>query len=576
MAFSDYDAASLCRSLYAFAGDAPIVWDFLDLSDTKTGIAWGVKAGENGVDNLVLRGTSDFQDAWRDIELFPAKPSGRYAPIGEVHGGFFEDVPRVVDTILARNPKGNICIMGHSLGAAHAQLVSECLACWGMEVPVFLFGEPPSTRKDPRSARSWCNGSDPITAPPLWPYTRRKGLLMLNEPPADDDDWGEFAGWHHIEKYQAGLAKLQAPAPIIVNTEEAAMTDVFDTAFQNLLGWEGGYGNAAHDDGGPTNLGVIQTEYDAYRKRVGELPQSVKYITKAEAEDIYRNEYWDATLCGRMNPGVANCVFDADVNSGDRRGVEWLQAAINQVCGKPFVTVDGKPGPATVAAANQFPPDKIIDALLNIRLAFMKVCRNKEGELLWPTFGRGWNDRIIGVRKQSHALAGLPAPAAPLAAAASSPTPSQLPPAQPSNLTSSKTMEPAMTAAATTVSATVPVASSSVVIPTTINNLMTFITMAATFITTSGIDFTSVVGTLSHGNFWAGLLATGAAAAVKHVMVTNSNSATISAIANAASAGASIVANAASAVQSAAAQATQAGSVFTSAASANPTTAAAS
>lgn len=227
------------------------------------------------------------------------------------------------------------------------------------------------------------------------------------------------------------------------------MTDIFDTAFQNLLIWEGGYGNAAHDDGGPTNLGVVQAEYDAYRKRKGELHQSVKYITKAEAEDIYRNEYWDATLCGQLNPGVANCVFDSDVNSGDREGVKWLQEAINQVVGKPYVTVDGKPGPATVAAANQCPPDKLIDAILNIRLAFMKVCRNAEGELLWPHFGRGWNDRIIGVRKQSHALAETSIP--PVSSTSAKLSPSTQTPVPTSNPAPTPTMEPVMATAATTV-----------------------------------------------------------------------------------------------------------------------------
>ena len=223
--FSDFDAASLCRSLYFFKGDEPLDWDFLDLSNTTTGIAWGVKSGPDGVDNLVFRGTSNIQDGLRDIELLPVTPKDqRYAPLGEVHGGFFEEVPRVVDAILARNPRGNIRLIGHSYGAAHAYLVSECLACWGIEAPAFLFGEPPSTKKIPRPARSWVNGGDIIAAPPFWPYAVRSDPLRLNEPPSADDDWPWPLSWHHVELYQSGLAKLQAPAPVIVQPARLPVT----------------------------------------------------------------------------------------------------------------------------------------------------------------------------------------------------------------------------------------------------------------------------------------------------------------------------------------------------------------
>jgi lysozyme family protein len=186
------------------------------------------------------------------------------------------------------------------------------------------------------------------------------------------------------------------------------MSDTFATAFRNLLGWEGGYGNNAKDPGGPTSLGVIQTEYDAYRKGKGIPAQSVRNITLAEAEEIYRNQYWDATNCGQLNAGVADATFDASVNSGPHRGVTWLQEAINQVAGRQVVSVDGACGPLTIAAANALEPGKLIDSMLTFRLAFMKIARNpKTGALLWPTFGKGWQPRINGVRVQAHKLAGI-------------------------------------------------------------------------------------------------------------------------------------------------------------------------
>lgn len=182
----------------------------------------------------------------------------------------------------------------------------------------------------------------------------------------------------------------------------------FETSFQHLLKWEGGYGNNPHDAGGATNLGVIQEEYDKYRDRK-ELPrQSVRYISKTEACEIYKEEYWDATSCDKLNRGVANCLFDAAVNSGVKRGIQWLQEAINNICKQEVVKVDKICGPITISAANGLAASQLIDEMLRIRLAFMHVARNsKTGEALWPVFGGGWQKRIDGVRAQSHALCGV-------------------------------------------------------------------------------------------------------------------------------------------------------------------------
>ncbi len=189
--------------------------------------------------------------------------------------------------------------------------------------------------------------------------------------------------------------------------DQMAGSGLPDIIFKNLLGWEGGYGNNAKDPGGPTNLGVIQSEYDSFRRKKGLALQSVAHITLAEAEEIYQSEYWQPTRCGDLNLGVADAVFDADVNSGDRRGVIWLQEAINEASGNAAIAVDGACGPVTVAAANAADPAKLIDAMLMLRLAFMKVARNpKTGALLWPTFHGGWSDRIVGVRAQAHKLIG--------------------------------------------------------------------------------------------------------------------------------------------------------------------------
>ncbi|TIX97406.1 MAG: N-acetylmuramidase, partial [Mesorhizobium sp.] len=60
-----------------------------------------------------------------------------------------------------------------------------------------------------------------------------------------------------------------------------------------VLVHEGGYVNHRQDPGGPTNKGVTQRVYDAYRKGKGLPMRSVKHITMDEVYEIYDRQYWD-------------------------------------------------------------------------------------------------------------------------------------------------------------------------------------------------------------------------------------------------------------------------------------------
>lgn len=66
----------------------------------------------------------------------------------------------------------------------------------------------------------------------------------------------------------------------------------FEVALQFLFPSEGGYINDKDDKGGPTNMGVTQSTYNAYRKRKGLPVKDVKYITKSEAVNLYYEDYW--------------------------------------------------------------------------------------------------------------------------------------------------------------------------------------------------------------------------------------------------------------------------------------------
>jgi lysozyme family protein len=98
------------------------------------------------------------------------------------------------------------------------------------------------------------------------------------------------------------------------------------TAFAKGLGivltLEGGYydGSGAHDPN-PTNYGVTQKTYDAYRRalRPSQPKLPVKKISRDEVESIYRILYWTKGQCDRLaerSEMVAVIHFDACVNHG--------------------------------------------------------------------------------------------------------------------------------------------------------------------------------------------------------------------------------------------------------------------
>jgi len=176
--------------------------------------------------------------------------------------------------------------------------------------------------------------------------------------------------------------------------------DEFYRSLDKVLLEEGGWSDHPKDPGGATMKGVTQRVYDAYRDRIRKPRRSVRYIETSELEEIYRTGYWNLAKCDSLPAGVSYVVFDGAVNSGVKRSVEWLQAALG-------VKVDGIIGPATITAAQRdINNDALIDRILDRRLAFLKSLTT------WKTFGKGWNSRVARVRSVGQAWAsGVQAPA---------------------------------------------------------------------------------------------------------------------------------------------------------------------
>lgn len=167
----------------------------------------------------------------------------------------------------------------------------------------------------------------------------------------------------------------------------------FEASLAKVLRHEGGYVNHPSDPGGPTNKGVTQRVYDAYRLNKGLHTQSVRYITDREVADIYRNQYWHAVRGNDLPDGIDYAVFDYAVNSGPGRAIRDLQRVIGEA-------QDGIIGQRTLARANGANDrEGLIHDYLDRRLAFLR------GLKTWRTFGRGWASRVASVRVHALALA---------------------------------------------------------------------------------------------------------------------------------------------------------------------------
>lgn len=167
----------------------------------------------------------------------------------------------------------------------------------------------------------------------------------------------------------------------------------FPRALSLVLKHEGGWSNHPDDPGGPTMRGIIQRVYDGYRRGKGLPTRSVREISNAELEEIYRRQYWDAVRADELPEGIDYVVFDGAVNSGPAQSAKWLQRALG-------VQADGAIGASTIAAAKAIKGRaSIIDDICDRRLAMLKALKT------WPVFGRGWAARVADVRRNGKAWA---------------------------------------------------------------------------------------------------------------------------------------------------------------------------
>jgi lysozyme family protein len=165
----------------------------------------------------------------------------------------------------------------------------------------------------------------------------------------------------------------------------------FEKSLELVLQHEMGYVHHPLDPGGRTNLGVTQRVWEDYvGHKVDE--QTMRSLTKELVAPLYQKEYWDAVHGDTSLPcGADYLAFDFAVNAGAFRCIKTIQRALN-------ITADGIIGPVTIKAIQDTNAEDFIEKFSNAKESFYLGLAN------FPTFGRGWLNRVAESKKAAEGM----------------------------------------------------------------------------------------------------------------------------------------------------------------------------
>lgn len=160
--------------------------------------------------------------------------------------------------------------------------------------------------------------------------------------------------------------------------------DFFGVVFDRTIGHEGEFQKLHNDRGNWTGGEIGRGELKGTKWGISAMSYpdlDIKNLTREDAREIYRRDWWDALGMTRWPKALSYQMFDAAFNHGYGRATQFLQRAVG-------VKDDGKVGPKTISAA----ASKDINDLLFLFLAerqeyFVNASR-------WVDFSKGWMRRM--------------------------------------------------------------------------------------------------------------------------------------------------------------------------------------
>jgi lysozyme family protein len=154
----------------------------------------------------------------------------------------------------------------------------------------------------------------------------------------------------------------------------------FSTAYRIVHGNEGGWANTAGDKGGETYMGIARNSHPHWAGWA--LVDAVKatralrrgeFINNAELKQLVVNFYratWNRMLGdGIRSQPVANLYYDFYTNSG---GATTVLQRVLVYQFRQRISIDGEPGPQTLAAINAVDGASLHNGLKAARIAYVQ------------------------------------------------------------------------------------------------------------------------------------------------------------------------------------------------------------
>lgn len=160
------------------------------------------------------------------------------------------------------------------------------------------------------------------------------------------------------------------------------MTDdmLFDDAMRCIFKWEGCLSDHPKDPGGITKYGICLRYYPNLGR------EGIINLTKDEAKEIYRKDYWPTVPEWLQTAHYATSILlmDCAVNQGPG----FARKALQRACGADD---DGIIGPETKRKALAIPDLELADNLCVQRALHYASLST------FDTFGKGWMNRLFDV-----------------------------------------------------------------------------------------------------------------------------------------------------------------------------------
>lgn len=133
-----------------------------------------------------------------------------------------------------------------------------------------------------------------------------------------------------------------------------------------------------NDPGGLTKFGISQKAYPSL---------DIAHLTRDQAKEIYRRDYWLACKCDDLPRALAISVFDTAVNQGTTKAKRLLQMAL-------ATTIDGVIGPKTIEAAAKSNSHHVKLYLAERLAEYARLMAKNQNLLTWAV---NWSHRVISL-----------------------------------------------------------------------------------------------------------------------------------------------------------------------------------